>query len=506
MTILHPKPQLTREDVNARFPWRAALATAVLATFFFGFTLTTAVPVWTDESIIVELGRVALSHETSALSFHERSDSGRPVHGLSPLSAVVAELAFRVGAPSNLGVRVLALWGQLAAAAFFIYYLRLRGVAISVAILLGLAFFLDPLCDMSWRAGRVDGWTFALLFASLCAIRGTRRSRDPHAVFWGAMLAGVAAATGFLWWPSFVMLVPLLILEVPEFVKEQPRALRAACLFAGGAVVTLAAFVLFFRQEIGMGLADGRFMTVLQSQQSWSGGLGRQWIALISITALTPVAASVGIAALFRRRNHLLLVGFLIAFVITLATMISRSRVLYLVPYFYLAVSSIFWHPSAQPDQSRWRRVGVWAITFMLMLGVAFTAIGTTMSGLSNRAGKDPMILLEPARSAIGMGAIRVFLYEPDLYYVARTLGWQQFHCFDACWGPEPASPMLRGMLSGLDVAVFRGEPDKPMRALIEETGFHFQTVILPGGGHRSSLFGWSYGPPTYGPYFIYRR
>src|SRR4029077_18206992 len=121
---------------------------------------------------------------------------------------------------------------------------------------------------------------------------------NPRAVRWAALLGGVAVAIGFLWWPSFTMLVPLLILEVPEFVKEQPQAVRTACLFAGSAVATAAALIFPFRQEIGFGLADGRFLTVLQSQISWSGGLGRQWNALISITAITPVAASFGIPAL----------------------------------------------------------------------------------------------------------------------------------------------------------------------------------------------------------------
>jgi len=43
------------------FPWRIWCATALLAVVFFSFTLTTAVPVWLDESFIVEYGRVTLA-------------------------------------------------------------------------------------------------------------------------------------------------------------------------------------------------------------------------------------------------------------------------------------------------------------------------------------------------------------------------------------------------------------------------------------------------------------
>jgi hypothetical protein len=488
------------------FPWRAWLTIAVLSTVFFGFTLTTAVPVWTDESLIVEAGRVTLNRNPSDLSFRERSDSGRPLYPNTVLSAIAAEIAARTTQPSNFGLRAFALWGQLAAAGFFIYYLCLYGLEHWGAILIGIAFLLDPLCDMSWRAGRIDGWTFAILFAALCVLRRTGLSGQRHSFQWGPLLAGALVAAGFSWWPSFMMLLPLLLLELPALMKDRSKAIQAAGLFAGGFILASAAVVLPFQQQISYGLRDARFLTVLQSQESWSGGMGPQIRALVSVAALTPVAALTGVAALFRGRSNLLLVGFLIAFAVTLATMISRSRVLYLVPYFYLAVSSIFWQSPPSLEPSRWRRAGTWAIAIMLMLGIAFTVVGTTMSGLSNRAGKDPMVLLEPARAAIGAGPIGVFLNDPDLYYTGRALGWRQFHCFDACWGPEPPSDKLRSMLSRMEVAVFRGEPEPSVRALIHQAGFEFSTVILPQGGHRSRIFGWGYGPSTYGPYFIYRR
>lgn len=107
---------------------------------------------------------------------------------------------------------------------------------------------------------------------------------------------------------------------------------------------------------------------------------------------------------------------------------------------------------------------------------------------------------------AVGSGSVRVFMREPDLYFAGRTLGWQQFHCFDGCFGPGESAPAFLRLLSGMEVAIFRGEPDLATRRMLDQLGFLFSTVILPGGGQRSSLFGWNYGPRTYGPYFIYRR
>jgi len=95
---------------------------------------------------------------------------------------------------------------------------------------------------------------------------------------------------------------------------------------------------------------------------------------------------------------------------------------------------------------------------------------------------------------------------EPDLYFVGRTLGWKQFYCFDSCWGPGITKPLLQQLLLGGDIAIFRGEPDTLRQSILEELGYRFETVILPDGGHQSSLFGWNYGPRTYGPYYIYHH
>src|SRR5579863_703872 len=98
----------------------------------------------------------------------------------------------------------MALMGQLAAFGFLIYYLLLYGLNFRFSVLLGLALLIDPLCDIGWRGGRVDGWAFAFLFASLCAIR-VARERSSKALF----LGGAAACAGFLCWNSFAMFSPL---------------------------------------------------------------------------------------------------------------------------------------------------------------------------------------------------------------------------------------------------------------------------------------------------------
>src|SRR5271170_2652703 len=155
------------EPSSSVFPWRLWCATAASAIVFFSFTLTSAVPVWIDDTFIVEYGRVTLAGGQPGFGYYQRSDSGRPTYAYALLGVVLPEVAFRITAPSNAGPRALALLGQLAAFGFFLYYLRLRGVDPRFSFLLGLALFLDPLCDIGWRGGRMDGGAFAFLFACL---------------------------------------------------------------------------------------------------------------------------------------------------------------------------------------------------------------------------------------------------------------------------------------------------------------------------------------------------
>src|SRR5437016_1370507 len=122
------------------FPWRIWCATALLALVFFSFTLTTAVPVWLDESFIVEYGRVTLAGQPPVFGFHQRSDSQRPMYLYTLLGSILQEVAYRATAPSNAGPRAVALLGQIAAFGWFLYYLRLRSLSIRFSALLSLAF------------------------------------------------------------------------------------------------------------------------------------------------------------------------------------------------------------------------------------------------------------------------------------------------------------------------------------------------------------------------------
>jgi hypothetical protein len=479
----------------------------LLAGIVFSFTLTSAVPVWYDETFIVEYGRLTLAHGQTTMALHERSDSGRPLYAPPILGVVLEELAYRITAPSNLGPRALALVGAMAAASFLVYYLLLGGVAPQLSVVLGLAFLLDPLDAVSWRGARIDCWAFAFLFASLCAIRyAGRRVRGDRSALFAVFLGGAAAAAAVICWTSIALLAPLILIELWALAREKHWYGAPACLFAAGGAFAAMLVIAPFHQEFAYALADTRLLNAQQFEAFRSLTVGAQAQALFWSLALTPIAVVAGLPALFRKRNILLLGAFLVAGAFVSQTLIYRLRVLYLLPYLYVGVASLLWSKPGRTDESRWRRWGVGASALMLLLGVGFTLAGTTLSGLSDRGGKRPLVLIDTARKAVGSGPIRVFSPESDLYFAGRALGWQQFQCFDGCAGAQVRGSAFRRMMAGFDYAIFRGEADQATLGILESLDFRYWTVMLPGGGHRSRLFGWEYGPPSYGPYVVYKR
>jgi hypothetical protein len=333
------------------------------------------------------------------------------------------------------------------------------------------------------------------------------------------------------------MFAPLVALELGWLIRQRSEFLKTSMLFGIGGIAAAVLIIAPFRREFIYGIADAGLLTSLQAQGSRNTGIGAQFQALFWSFAQTPVVAAAGLWALARRRNLPLLAGFVVALMFVFGTLVYRLRVLYLLPYLYVAVGSMFFEPAKSGvcvkrtnHRFLWSRLvgdavneprpqgvvdsgtsshghyGVAAVVLMLIGGFAFTVVGTTLSGLSDRSGKDPVGLIEPARSAVGGGAVRVFMREPDLYFAGRALGWQQFRCFDGCFGSDARVPEYLRMLSTMEYAIYRGEPDSATREMLDRLGFRFKTVMLPDGGRRSRMFGWSYGPPAYGPYFVYKK
>jgi hypothetical protein len=299
------------------------------------------------------------------------------------------------------------------------------------------------------------------------------------------------------------MLSPLIVWELLSFFKQHEAFLLPMCLFTAGGTLAAAVAIVPFYREFTYGIADAQFVTGLGAKLNRGDGFRVQLLTLFGSFALTPAVAVAGLCALGKRGNRFLLAGFLLALVAAFDTKMYRLRVLYLLPYLYLAVASLFYRDN---ERVRWQQARAWTIGLMLFAGAGFTVAGTTLSGLSDRSGKNALALIEPARAAVGSGPVRVYTRETDLYFAGRALGWQQFYCFDACWGPGISTQIFQDMLSRMDVAIYRDGPEPLTREVIEKLGFRLSTVIFPEGGHQSSLFGWSYGPRSYGPYFIYRR
>lgn len=486
------------ERTLPRFPWTLWLCVSAAATLLFSFTLTTAVPVWMDEAMIVEYGRVAL-HADPGFSANQRSTPPRALEVPSTLGPALLEWAYRATMPSNAGPRAMALAGQLLAFGLLVYYLRLSGVAEVASAALGVAYLLDPLCDISWRGGRVDSWEFAAVFGALAALRRARGSSGAATASLAA--AGAAAVAGLAVWPSFGLLLPLAAWEAWPILRPWRAGLARVAWIALGAGAAALLYCVGFGAHIARGLDDARYLSILIARHDLARGPMEQTGSLLSALAFSPVVAVMGLAAMRRPPARWLGLVSLVPLALVFATIVYRLRVVYLMPYFYVAASTLF-----QGSASDLRRRAGWiGLAAAIALGVGFTAAGTTMSGWSNRDGKDPLRLVEVARREIGAGPLRVWLEQPDFYYAGRALGWQQLYCVDGCYGASE-TPWESAVRMRADAAIVRASAGCPNVQEWSRRGYLPSPVVFPEGGVRSRIAGFEYGPPTYGPYCVFRR
>ena len=146
-------PSVTRTHLVASF----VFILAVLATFMP--SMRTSPPVWIDEVMIVDYGRVMLDDEPRDIAVTYNVEANRPVKPVPWLGCVIQELAWRVtGSP--LGPRWVATLGSLLGVVFLAVWLcghATSSTEVWAALTLCGTWFLESTFLDSYRGARVDG-------------------------------------------------------------------------------------------------------------------------------------------------------------------------------------------------------------------------------------------------------------------------------------------------------------------------------------------------------------
>ena len=493
--------------------WRLWAAGVILVAAISSFTLATSSPAWFDEVMIVEWGRIALDHGDTDLSICLRSDSRRPYQAYQVFGTGLQELAYELTAPSNVGPHAAAFLAAIAASALFFSLMLGTGVPGPLALGLSLGLLLDPLFAQSYRGARVDSVAFLFLFAALLfgqkSLAGT--SAQKANVLWPALF-GVALVLGALTWPSFLMLIPLLLVELIRFGQQNgarlPVATYRSRLVSCLAGMLLAGIVIIipFGHALQEALYDLVFSVTLQVRETEKTSLLHSVRAFADVYRMDVCILLFGIVSYFLRRDPLRLLALGAAMAIAFLTGVYSHRVLYLLPYFYLSVA--WWAgPTGAAERVRAPFLPKMAVAAILATGVVMTLGVRTVSGMTDYGGKEVTTLVGAARAAIGPGDFSVVISDAELYYASRALGWRLLSGGGICEEGDPLSlPRSTEFYAQCRYALIGMPAKESSLDKLKKAGFVQSGVLLPEGGKQPRLFGHGFGAKSFGPYMILRR
>ena len=500
---------------SSRFWWLWCLVGVVVCAVHLT-TLTISPTYWQDEVQIVDLGRVTLNPTSSDWSI-TWSDDDRPRNYLTYVGPVLQEMAYRIAGSSSAGPRISSILGALVAATVALGWLLSRGVPQAASWLLCLAFFLDPLLVQGYRGARVDVWAMAFCLTSCWVLRHVLSQSDKRLPSkWFVMLAGGLAAAAVFLWPTSIVLYPLIMVELAYLVRKIKEAASwkstvsyLLAFAAGGLVLTVLLIIPVIHQAVWM--FDSMQKEVVQRVTSYSLiDSVRATIIVFRTTPILPLVALVG--ALYRREGWLI-VAIAVAVIIVLNSFSYDHRVVYLLPYFLVLSAGFYQHLEERGSGKTYRRVGTMLLIGLLAWSVGLTLVLRPMLAWSQKAERNPKILLEAAEASIGAGTYHVLVDPWEFYYAGRTLGWKIYR-------PDPDGEFSevdrQKLLEHMDYALFRYIDYVPyierLDSVMSQAGLYHRDTLMTSqeypeeDGEILSFLGRFRGAKPYGPYLLYRR
>ena len=183
-------------------PWQSWLLGVTLIVLGFFPSLGSSPPLWQDEIQIIDYGRVLfdpLSDWAVTWSSHHKA----PMPTVCYLGCAGAELAFQVSG-SVLGSRLFCLGGGIAFSVGILALalsMRLDGF---IAVVLALIAFLEAGLLASYRSGRVDAWSLALVVAGTWLVHRSVEKTDSRWLIVAGLCLGLAP---YVWMRS-LMAIP----------------------------------------------------------------------------------------------------------------------------------------------------------------------------------------------------------------------------------------------------------------------------------------------------------
>jgi hypothetical protein len=435
---------LRMQQVGRETIWRSWL---VILGIVFGIhltTLTISPTVWIDEVNVVEHGRIILNPSTDWSILW----AGKPLYLITYLGAVFQEIGFQL-THSMVGPRISSILGGLLAGTFTLAYLQTRQIPRGISLALASLFLLEPMFVQSYRGARVDSWAIAFCMGScwLFSLAGHRLQQGKSATPWVLLAGGFAAASQFIWLSS-PMLFPLILVEgigllqVSRSLQQRSaQGLRLAVLALLGWAGTTMLLLLPILPHLTEALQGFQLLATINQTLRERGNLISELNLLIRDIVATfkfdPFLLILfGAGLVFARDRKLVLVSLFVIF-LTVSTKVYALRCIYLLPYLMCVVGDVFKPLPRLSQASRQKRqklvAGILALTLLWCL--VFSLLLRPANALKQSQVRDPAILQQAGLALIGKGPHSVYLSDPDLYYVGRSLGWKMYNFIGVDFG-----------------------------------------------------------------------
>ncbi len=412
-----------------------------------------------DEMQIIDYGRVFLDPSTDwsmGWLVHESA----PMTSMAYLGVALQELAYLAGSPSILGARMSSVLGAVLASSLLLGWLRARNTPALVALVLSLAFLLNPIFNESYRQGRVDSWAFVCFFAAAWLLReGTRNLPMNGRARLLLFLSGVFAGLSLYIWPSSLSLMPLFLVELLVAVwiaagggaaKSFGQSVRVAVPIALGGLVTTGLLAVPILLELSTYLRNLEYAVEVQK---YAASIQRPLLALYNV--YDPWLIPLTLLSLLLPRNWPYVPALGIAVAVMYQTMVYPMRVLYLLPYLMVIMAgALTW---VVQDRTAPRRKLVIVLALALMVGgnVWVSAWQRPHLAVSQAEARSPAQFDEQLRSSIGAGEFRVLTTEWEIYYAARALGWKTYYLFGK---KRKSDSEFTDFLARMDYAIIRND------------------------------------------------
>ncbi|MDB5119085.1 MAG: hypothetical protein JWN56_303 [Sphingobacteriales bacterium] len=505
-----------------KFFWGMWIAALVLIVFVYSLTIAVAPYLHADEFMTLDLGRIVLNPETT-WSIAWITSKNHPVFFIFYLGPVLQELSYTTF--GQYGPRISAILGALVASTVLVRWLLLKGTHRNAAFILGLVFLLDPIFVQAYTMARVDGWTMAFCLLSCCLIcRSVVFSSNYKLLKSHLFFAGVFAAIGLFIWPSAIFLFPLIIFELYSlFVKLKTagvtikqRFLLVILMGVGGVLASVIILIPLIPQLIQKihYLIDGVTVNTQSGAAKGSviSNLFSSGIKLLSVLKFTPVVFFLAAIAFILRKQTGLILACLTASFIMMFTLVYIHRVQYLLPYFIVAIASVYslnQISSKKIELNRFKKLI--GLTLLLFWSVFFSIGIRSYFAAFQHQNRDRDLVYHAANALLGKGNHAVFA-PFEFYYPGRKLGWKLYGPYIP-YDEVFTSTMFANILSNVDYVIIKNDIQIPSQFInqmnneglyerdsyqvyaVKDDQFNGKTTFTSSIRNLYSIFRQPYGP-----------